>query len=74
MKPLRRRSVFLKYKSISKEIVTIAYMSVSKLSNQYSALLGHQNHKQKVKHVVQLKEENVSLKSKVEALQLDLSK
>merc|ERR1712113_4594 len=47
---------------------------VSKLSNQYSALLGHQNHKQKVKHVVQLKQENVSLKSEVEALQLDLSK
>jgi len=47
---------------------------VTKLSTQYSSLLGHQNHAQKIKHVVQLKQENVSLKSKVEALQLELSK
>merc|ERR1719383_710565 len=47
---------------------------VTKLSTQYSSLLGHQNHNQKIKHVVQLKQENVTLKSKVEALQLDLSK
>merc|ERR1712045_512092 len=47
---------------------------VSKLSKQYSSLLGHQNHAQKIKHVVNLKKENVTLKSKVESLQLDLSK
>ena len=50
------------------------YVQVSKLSKQYSSLLGHQNHNQKIKHVVQLKQENVTLKSRVEALQLDLSK
>ena len=44
------------------------------MSKQYSSLLGHQNHAQKIKHVVQLKQENVTLKSRVEALQLDLSK
>jgi len=47
---------------------------VSKLSKQYSSLLGHQNHAQKIKHVVQLKQENVTLKARMEALQLDLSK
>merc|ERR1740128_487469 len=47
---------------------------VSKLSKQYSSLLGHQNHAQKIQHVVKLKQENVSLKSRIEALQLDLSK
>merc|ERR1719259_637168 len=47
---------------------------VTKLSKQYSSLLGHQNHAQKIKHVVQLKQENVTLKSKVESLQLELNK
>merc|ERR1719348_2274685 len=41
---------------------------------QYSSLLGHQNHAQKIQHVVKLKQENVSLKSKVESLQLELNK
>ena len=44
------------------------------MSKQYSSLLGHQNHAQKIQHVVKLKQENVSLKSRIEALQLDLSK
>jgi len=47
---------------------------VNKLSKQYSSLLGHQNHAQKIQHVVKLKQENVSLKSKVESLQLELTK
>ena len=35
---------------------------LNKLADAYARLLGHQNQKQKIKHVVKLKDENVSLK------------
>ena len=44
------------------------------LATQYGQLLGHQNHNQKIKHMVKLKEENVALKSRVAALETDLAK
>ncbi|KAK4322320.1 hypothetical protein Pmani_006926 [Petrolisthes manimaculis] len=38
---------------------------VDKLSQQYAQLLGHQNHKQKIHHVLKLKKENGQLKEEV---------
>lgn len=35
---------------------------LNKLADAYARLLGHQNQKQKIKHVVKLKDENISLK------------
>lgn len=35
---------------------------LNKLADAYAHLLGHQNQKQKIKHVVKLKDENISLK------------
>lgn len=35
---------------------------LNKLSDAYARLLGHQNQKQKIKHVMKLKNENISLK------------
>lgn len=35
---------------------------INKLANAYASLLGHHNQKQKIKHVMKLKDENVSLK------------
>lgn len=32
------------------------------MSDAYARLLGHQNQKQKIKHVMKLKDENISLK------------
>lgn len=39
-----------------------AQSEVDKLSKEYAKLLGHQNHKQKIKHIMKLKEENNGLK------------
>ena len=47
---------------------------MNKLATQYSSLLGHQNHKQKIQHVVKLKQENVKLKSEMENIKLELKK
>ena len=47
---------------------------MNKLASEYSSLLGHQNHKQKIQHVVKLKQENVQLKSNMDQLKLDLKK
>lgn len=41
---------------------------VAKLGQQYAKLLGHQNKKQKIHHVVKLKEENNSLKAEITKL------
>ena len=38
---------------------------VKKLASQYGQLLGHQNHKQKIHHTMQIKNENTSLTNKV---------
>lgn len=35
---------------------------LNKLSDAYAQLLGHQNQKQKIKHVIKLKDDNISLK------------
>lgn len=39
-----------------------AQEELNKLSDAYARLLGHQNQKQKIKHVMKLKEENAHLK------------
>lgn len=40
-----------------------AQEQLNKLRDSYAKLLGHQNLKQKIKHVVKLKDENSQLKS-----------
>ena len=47
---------------------------MTKLATQYSSLLGHQNHKQKIHHVVKLKQDNVALKDEIDHLKLELKK
>nr|CAD7442043.1 unnamed protein product [Timema bartmani] len=42
---------------------------VKDLATKYAELLGHQNHKQKIKHMVKLKEHNLELKAEVEKLE-----
>lgn len=37
-------------------------VELNKLADAYARLLGHQNQKQKIKHVMKLKDENISLK------------
>ena len=39
-----------------------AQMEIEKLSHDYAKVLGHQNQKQKIHHILKLKEENVTLK------------
>lgn len=39
-----------------------ARSEIDKLSKDYAKLLGHQNQKQKIHHVMKLKEDNISLK------------
>ncbi|XP_043983953.1 hyaluronan mediated motility receptor [Gambusia affinis] len=41
---------------------------LNKLADAYACLLGHQNQKQKIKHVMKLKDENISLKQEVSKL------
>ncbi|XP_041050532.1 hyaluronan mediated motility receptor isoform X2 [Carcharodon carcharias] len=47
---------------------------LNKLSEAYVKLLGHQNQKQKIKHVMKLKQENVDLKQELTKLRAQLSK
>ncbi|KAM9289487.1 hyaluronan mediated motility receptor [Morus bassanus] len=47
---------------------------LNKLSDAYAKLLGHQNQKQKIKHVMKLKEENTHLKQDVSKLRVLLAK
>jgi len=35
---------------------------LNRLADAYARLLGHQNQKQKIKHVIKLKDENITLK------------
>ncbi|KAK2185186.1 hypothetical protein NP493_243g01054 [Ridgeia piscesae] len=46
-----------------------AQHEIDKLSREYARLLGHQNQKQKIRHVLKLKEENNALKQQVCSLQ-----
>ncbi|XP_051913586.1 hyaluronan mediated motility receptor isoform X1 [Hippocampus zosterae] len=47
---------------------------INKLSDAYAHLLGHQNQKQKIKHVMKLKDENFNLKQEVLKLRSQLSR
>ncbi|KAM8974809.1 hyaluronan mediated motility receptor [Pelodytes ibericus] len=47
---------------------------LNKLSDAYAKLLGHQNQKQKIKHVMKLKTENSLLKQEVSKLRSQLAK
>ncbi|XP_059339460.1 hyaluronan mediated motility receptor [Ammospiza nelsoni] len=51
-----------------------AQEQLNKLSDAYAKLLGHQNVKQKIKHVMKLKEDNVHLKQDVSKLRALLAK
>ncbi|KFQ19750.1 Hyaluronan mediated motility receptor, partial [Merops nubicus] len=51
-----------------------AQEELNKLSDAYAKLLGHQNQKQKIKHVIKLKEENNHLKQDVSKLRALLAK
>ena len=45
-----------------------------KLSTEYGKLLGHQNQKQKIHHIIKIKEENNSLKKKTATLREQVNK
>ncbi|KAM6469126.1 hyaluronan mediated motility receptor [Liasis olivaceus] len=47
---------------------------LNKISDAYAKLLGHQNQKQKIKHVMKLKEENTQLKQEVLKLRVQVAK
>ncbi|XP_074148103.1 hyaluronan mediated motility receptor [Sminthopsis crassicaudata] len=47
---------------------------LNKLSESYAKLLGHQNQKQKIRHVMKLKEENNQLKLEISKLRSQLTK
>ncbi|XP_078117386.1 hyaluronan mediated motility receptor isoform X2 [Sander vitreus] len=47
---------------------------LNKLSDAYARLLGHQNQKQKIKHVMKLKDENIALKQEVSVLRSQVSR
>ncbi|XP_029020763.1 hyaluronan mediated motility receptor [Betta splendens] len=47
---------------------------LNKLADAYARLLGHQNQKQKIKHVMKLKDENISLKQEVSKLRSQMSR
>ncbi|XP_060064397.1 hyaluronan mediated motility receptor-like [Ylistrum balloti] len=51
-----------------------AQAEVDKLSKEYAKLLGHQNQKQKIHHIIKIKEENNSLKKEVSALREQCNK
>merc|ERR1719402_1289099 len=52
----------------------VAEGEAKKLAAQNGRLLGHQNHQQKIQHVVKIKQENVELKAEVTALKEQLTK
>ncbi|XP_058704329.1 hyaluronan mediated motility receptor isoform X2 [Poecile atricapillus] len=52
----------------------VAQEELNKLSDAYAKLLGHQNMKQKIKHVMKLKEDNTHLKQDVSKLRALLAK
>ncbi|OWF47070.1 hyaluronan mediated motility receptor-like [Mizuhopecten yessoensis] len=51
-----------------------AQAEVDKLSKEYAKLLGHQNQKQKIHHIIKIKEENNTLKKEVSALREQCNK
>ncbi|XP_028401900.1 hyaluronan-mediated motility receptor-like [Dendronephthya gigantea] len=53
---------------------TESQSEIEKLGHQYARLLGHQNQKQKIRHVQKLKDENASLKKEVAKLREETNK
>ncbi|XP_006133663.1 hyaluronan mediated motility receptor isoform X2 [Pelodiscus sinensis] len=51
-----------------------AQEELNKLSDAYAKLLGHQNQRQKIKHVMKLKDENAQLKQEVLKLRAQVAK
>ena len=51
-----------------------AEVEVKKLATQYGQLLGHQNHKQKIQHLVKLKEENIAMREEMSRMRIELDK
>ena len=47
---------------------------MSKLASEYAKLLGHQNHKQKIHHLVRIKQENLDMREEIAKLNVELSK
>ena len=47
---------------------------MEKLADQYAELLGHQNHKQKIHHLVRLKKENLQLREEVSQQTMAINK
>jgi len=47
---------------------------LGRLADDYAKHMGHQNHKQKIHHLVSLKEEKFKLMQKNQELQLELAK
>merc|ERR1719221_1530126 len=47
---------------------------VQKLADRYTNLLGHQNHKQKIHHLVRLKQENLDMREELARVNLELNK
>ncbi|XP_068181649.1 hyaluronan mediated motility receptor [Antennarius striatus] len=47
---------------------------LNRLSDAYARLLGHQNQKQKIKHVMKLKDENISLKQEISKLRSQVNR
>ncbi|CAL8332405.1 unnamed protein product [Gadus morhua 'NCC'] len=47
---------------------------LNRLADAYAQLLGHQNQKQKIKHVIKLKEENITLKQEASKLRSIVSR
>ncbi|XP_066992035.2 hyaluronan mediated motility receptor [Anabrus simplex] len=47
---------------------------IHKLAEQYADILGHQNHKQKIRHLVKLKDQNFELKEEVQKLKRTVDK
>merc|ERR1739844_384566 len=47
---------------------------MTNLFDEYTNLLGHQNHKQKIKHLVRLKQENLDMREELAKVNLELNK
>jgi len=47
---------------------------IAKLAERYAQILGHQNNKQKIHHIVKIKEENLSLKKEVSKLRSQMNR
>eukprot|EP00795_Rhopilema_esculentum_P000881 gene881-10632_t len=47
---------------------------MTKLAENYARILGHQNNKQKIHHIIRIKEENLSLKKEVSRLRAQVSR